>query len=200
MSDYAMSPPQGPAASMPGPPRTSGAAVASLVLGILGCIPFVTSLLALILSVVGLRATRYPGVGGRGMAIAGLVLGILGLVGWAVGFGGVYTLFMVSKPAHEEATAFTKDLAEGRIEAAHARCTEDISLDDLRRLAESFKPLGALEDLTRMAVEAKAMAGTGSDTTWELTCLGTFRNQKRTVSYVMVKVGDSFRVAGVQLR
>jgi uncharacterized membrane protein YvbJ len=57
--------------------RTSGMAIAALILGILGI-----SLLAVIFGGIAMSQTsKDPNLKGRGMAIAGLVLGILGLVG-----------------------------------------------------------------------------------------------------------------------
>jgi hypothetical protein len=64
---------------MPTPVRTSGAAIASLVLALLW-ICGVGSLAAVILGIVGLSATKAGAMKGRGMAIAGLVLGALGLI------------------------------------------------------------------------------------------------------------------------
>lgn len=65
---------------------TSGMAVASLVLGILGivlsCIFFIggpIALLATIFGAVGMKATSEGEREGRGMAVAGLVMGIVGL-------------------------------------------------------------------------------------------------------------------------
>ena len=57
--------------------QTSGSAVASLICGILGCVPLITGLLAVILGVMGLRATKNPKYTGRGMAVAGLILGLI---------------------------------------------------------------------------------------------------------------------------
>ncbi len=63
-------------------PRTSGAAIASLVLGILGlfAIPLITSLGAIFL---GRRAQREiaesPGLSGEGLAKAGVILGWIGV-------------------------------------------------------------------------------------------------------------------------
>jgi hypothetical protein len=62
------------------PPQTSGLAVASLVLGILGvvssCCSFgIFSILAIIFGHVGLVETRRGAKAGQGMAVAGLVLG-----------------------------------------------------------------------------------------------------------------------------
>jgi prepilin-type processing-associated H-X9-DG protein/predicted Zn finger-like uncharacterized protein len=62
-----------------GPPKPSGLAIASLVLGLFICLP-IASLLAIIFGIVALSKTRDPRIGGKGLAIAGLVLGIIGLV------------------------------------------------------------------------------------------------------------------------
>jgi predicted Zn finger-like uncharacterized protein/prepilin-type processing-associated H-X9-DG protein len=59
--------------------KTSGMAIASLVCGILFCLPF-CGLLAIIFGIIGINQTK-PGMArGRGMAIAGTILGGLGMV------------------------------------------------------------------------------------------------------------------------
>lgn len=64
-------------------PRTSGAAIASLVLGVVGlfAIPLITSVAAIFL---GRRAQREiaenPGLSGEGLAKAGVILGWIGVV------------------------------------------------------------------------------------------------------------------------
>jgi len=56
--------------------RTSGLAIASLVLGILGI-----SILAIIFGGIAISQTgKNPNLSGRGMAIAGFILGIVGIV------------------------------------------------------------------------------------------------------------------------
>ncbi len=82
--------PQGPGAwGHPGagygvhqPTRTNGLAVAALVMGILGWIPFVPAILAIVFGAVSQGQIRRSGGAetGRGMAIAGIVLGIAWLV------------------------------------------------------------------------------------------------------------------------
>ncbi len=63
-----------------GPPQgTSGVAIASLVCGILFCIP-VTALAALVCGIVGINQTGPGRKRGRGLAIAGTVLGGVGLL------------------------------------------------------------------------------------------------------------------------
>jgi uncharacterized membrane protein YvbJ len=69
--------PAAPAPRAVGEKRTSGMAIASLILGILGI-----SLLAIIFGGIGISQTgKDPNLKGRGMAVAGLVLGILGFIG-----------------------------------------------------------------------------------------------------------------------
>ena len=63
-------------------PATSGAAVASLVFGLLGlflgCCTFgVPSVLAVLLGHIAMRETKNGQRGGQGMAVAGLILGYL---------------------------------------------------------------------------------------------------------------------------
>lgn len=58
-------------------PKTSGIAVASLVMGIASfLLPVILSIPAIICGAIGMSKTKDPRVGGRGLAIAGLVLGI----------------------------------------------------------------------------------------------------------------------------
>ena len=58
--------------------RTSGLAVASLVLGILGFFTGITSVLAIIFGGIAMgQIGKDPSLDGKGMAIAGLVMGIV---------------------------------------------------------------------------------------------------------------------------
>lgn len=72
------------------PPRSNIPAIISLVCGILGCVPFVTSAVAVILGLIGLSSAKKPNGSGKGMAIAGLTLGIIGVLGWTGFVGSVY--------------------------------------------------------------------------------------------------------------
>ncbi len=67
-----------------GPEKSSGLAIASMVLGIVSlvlscCVPYVPVVLALLAVVLG-GVSLSKKQGGKGMAIAGLVCGIIGLV------------------------------------------------------------------------------------------------------------------------
>ena len=74
-------------------PRTSGAAVASVLFGAFGCLPISVGLVGLALGGVpavaagcfALAAVRPP-VRGRGLAAVGVALGLASMVGWSVHF------------------------------------------------------------------------------------------------------------------
>lgn len=79
---------RGPFPSYSRETKTSGKAVASLVLAILGLFifPIILSLVAIILGWAALRDIgRQPATKGRGLAIAGIVIGALGLIIGIVG-------------------------------------------------------------------------------------------------------------------
>jgi hypothetical protein len=64
-------------------PKTSGLAIASLILGIIGpCSLGLLSIVGLILGIVGLKKIKASGgaVGGRGLAIAGILVSIITLI------------------------------------------------------------------------------------------------------------------------
>jgi hypothetical protein len=132
--------------------QTSGAAVASLICGILGCVPLITGLLAVILGIVGLRTTKDPRYTGRGMAIAGLVLGILSLVVWGAIGGGTFwggrALYKYTAAEREVARQFAADLAAGNIDAAQARCTSQVKREELVNASNKMKGWGTLKDTT----------------------------------------------------
>src|SRR5512132_3481900 len=92
----------------PNPPapqnaRTSGLAIAALVLGILGCIPLL-GLVGLILGSVALVTIPSNGaVKGRGMAIAGIVVAVV----WFLVFG-IGLAIAIPAVARQEAIAKQK--------------------------------------------------------------------------------------------
>ena len=103
-----------------GPPTrtTSGAAIASLILGILGFCGGLTSLPAVICGHLGLaRIKRSNGtMGGGGMAVAGLILGYLALAGTAA-FWGLAFLGSSRAEAREEASATLFPVSERAVPA-----------------------------------------------------------------------------------
>ncbi|MBX6314922.1 MAG: DUF4190 domain-containing protein [Isosphaeraceae bacterium] len=129
-------------------------AIASLICGLLGCIPIITGLLAVIFGIVGLRKTRDPYVSGKGMAIAGLVLGLVSLIGWGLFGVGLVAIwpqfqagFRLGTGMPTAAEPFLRDLANDDIDAALARCIKGMDRAQLVAAAEELRPLGKLREV-----------------------------------------------------
>jgi uncharacterized membrane protein YvbJ len=75
--------------------KTSGMAIASLIMGIMGL-----SVLAIIFGAIGIGQVNksHGAVKGKGMAVAGIILGILGFVVTIIIFG--FSLFWVNDISH----------------------------------------------------------------------------------------------------
>jgi hypothetical protein len=105
MSD-APPPPGHPAAPEPpaapaGGGKTNGLAIASLVLGILSCIPG-ANIAAVVCGHMALGRIKQSGEGGKPLAIIGLVLGYVSILAWIILLltGGL--AFLVGTSASEE--------------------------------------------------------------------------------------------------
>jgi hypothetical protein len=72
-----------------GKPKTSGLAIASLVCGLIGCIPF-AQILAVIFGFLGLKKIKAGLASGKGLAITGIILGVLGIIAYGAVGGAVY--------------------------------------------------------------------------------------------------------------
>ena len=178
--------------------RGNGAAVTSLIMGIVFCVPFLTSFLAIVFGLVGWRKTRDPQVGGKGMAIAGLLLGLVGLLAWsgifAAGGYGLYALYKYGEPARNASRQFAIDLSAGNIDAAKAQTTGRIKREDLVNAADSLKGLGTVQDTTLIPSVYRNLNGV---TTIDVGGAANFAN-KKSIPYVvhLVKEGDTFKVDG----
>ena len=138
-----------PAAADPAPvpSKTNAAAVASLVCGLLACVPFLTGLAAIVLGVLGIKKARDPRAGGKGLAVAGLILGVLSLGGWTLFGGGVYRIVKGTSAERELAKQFINDVAAGNAEAALAQTDGSIARDDIQGLTQTVQSWGALNEL-----------------------------------------------------
>ena len=172
--------------------RSNGAAIASLVLGLLGCVPLITGVFAVVLGIVGIRKTRDPQVGGKGMAIAGLILGVLSIGLWGVFGGAMYLAYAKSKPARAVARSFAADLSAGNVDAAQARCTADVSREELEATAAQMQGWGAFQDTTMPVFNYAVDNGV---TTCDLAGVAQFANgTQQPFAVELVKVGDVFKV------
>jgi hypothetical protein len=133
-------------------PRGNGAAVASLIFGILGCIPEVTGLLAIILAVIALRRTRNPNVGGKGLAAAGLTLGILSVVAWSIGLTLAGIGWSNSGPARAAARQYLADYSHHDIRAILSESTHTMRQSQVEQLDDHLRALGNLQDVSFVGI------------------------------------------------
>ena len=160
-------------------------------MGVLGCVPFVTGLLAVVLAVVGMRKTRNPAVRGRGLAIAGLVLGLVSLAGWGALAGGLGIGYVRSNPARPVFRQFVADLAAGNVAAAHASCTGNVTRPELATACAGIKPWGALQDVT---VERFHFGVYGTGETAQFNGVATFANTRARFWCRMNKRAGAWKV------
>ena len=140
-------PPQGfgPQGFFPPPTRISAAAVASLICGLLLCVPLLTGLIAVLTGIVGISVTRNPAVRGRGMAVAGLILGFISLAGWGAAGSGAYAMYKKSAPDRAFAQQYIADLVAGKIDPCLRNSTGNISQQQLQDDYKQSQAWGTLQ-------------------------------------------------------
>ena len=143
--------------------RTSAAAVASLIFGILGCL-IITGIIAIITGFIGLGATKNPNVKGRGMAIAGIILGLIGTLGGGAclvaGGGAAIWGYKQIAPAIETTNGFTKAIAQGDAAAAMQFVdSSSVSQAEVENMITQLKSLGQPSDFAPTKMDANADSG-----------------------------------------
>jgi Domain of unknown function (DUF4190) len=176
---------------LPGRRHTSGAAVASLIFGIIGCIPYLTGILAIVFGVMGIRRTRDPMSGGRGLAIAGLILGIISIVGWTCCGGLMAFSYEESKPAGVIATKFVMDLCAGNISAAVAN-SQGFTAAQLQTLHDQLaKSMGAYQSISLTSFNMSWMNGVEVMRLGGTCMLG---NNAHPCTFSLVKMNGTYKV------
>ena len=177
-----------------GPPpakQTNGPAIGSLVSGVLGCIPLVAGLLAIILGVIGIRKTRDPNVGGKGMAIAGLILGIVSLLFWGIfavaGGAGLLIVSKATAPGRDAAKAWMTAVSSGDLKTAAAKSVSNFPEEDLQTLHEHLKGAGTFTDMTSSNIQL-------NNGVLSLEGVATFSGGQRSYEIVVVQEGGVWKV------
>ena len=107
----------------------------------------------------GIRDTRTPGVGGRGMAVAGLVLGIINLLAWPSIGGMLAWTWHYTAPERMVGRQFITDLSAGNVDAA-AKNTNNIPTDQLQKTADQLKAWGTPQITLVLPIRLQDMNGT----------------------------------------
>lgn len=171
-------------------PRTNGAAVASLVLGILGCVPIITGLLAMVLGIIGIRKTRDPAVGGKGLAIAGLILGIISVVGWSACVGLFGDAYLESKPAGMVAKQFLQAVSAGDSNGALADSI-GFAARDIQKQSGGLAAYGPLRSVHINSFNLSIFNG---QTTMHLGGSATFDKGIKSCTFELEKTGGVYKV------
>jgi hypothetical protein len=187
-------PPQSPLEYEAGfrPGRGNGAAIASLVLGILGCVPVLTGVLAIALGIIGLRKTRDPAVTGKGMAIAGLTLGIVSLLGWATCGGLLGYGYVESRPADAVAKQFLQDVDAGNINAATANSIGITAAQLLTNNQQMKQQFGDLKTINLTSFNFSA--GISGQSVMHIGGTATYTKGQKNCTFDLVKVGGIYKV------
>jgi Domain of unknown function (DUF4190) len=201
MQPPVMQPPPGQY-GMPGmgpPPKTSVAAICSLVCGILGCIPFITSIAAVILGFVGISVTGNPQrTTGRGLAIAGLILGLLGIAGWTLGGGMMIWGYGKAKQlSTAQAKPFIEAVSAGDYTKAANYST--MSEEEMKTLHDQIAGWGTLSDMNMTGFNAQKNAGVPGQMT--ITGHATFATAgQKDFEIDMNAQQGKFKVTGVEFK
>ncbi|MDB5349604.1 MAG: hypothetical protein JWN86_851 [Planctomycetota bacterium] len=187
------------------PPPASGISIASLVCGVCFCVPLVTSLLAVIFGFIGIRKTRDPEVGGRGLAIAGLVMGVIGLSLWLVVISFFYilqqTISVQITEAQSVAHQFVQDLSEGKVDAAVAHAVPELDRKELVKASTSMKAWGPFNEIVLEQQPTPLMENNmKSMFDWELRGRAIFNRAEKPVRIRLLKDGSTYRIEKFEIK
>ena len=127
--------------------RLSKSSLLSLICGILGCVPFVTGILAVLLGIVGFVRTSNPLKKGRWMAVVGILLGVMSIGGWTLFGGGIWAIFKATEGPRVATHNLIKELAENDMAEAKTFAPR-ISDVQLEAVGEYVRKQGKFIDTT----------------------------------------------------
>lgn len=187
--------PVGPGTPLPYKPRTNAWALTSLISGVLGCVPFVTGIVAVIAGIVGLKKANDPRYGGRGLAIGGLVLGLLSVLFWTF-FGSVFVgIFTATGEPRRLAQDFVKMTSEGATDAALTHAAQNIDRPQLASLARRMEGWGQFEDLTSYSSSINAQGGM---TVCELKGTAYFTGGDHPFEMTLIKQDGTWKISALE--
>lgn len=206
MTQNPMYPPQppvipgAPGYGYPVPQQGNGLAIAGLIFGILGfCVLFVGGIVGVILGFIGLRKTRDPQVGGRGLAIAAITVSCISLVtsiviSASIAFGGV-AFFNGTKQVRATARSFVQDVAASNVASAQNNADATLTAEDIATLGTSLHSHGTFTDMTSTSFNFNDVNG---NRTCHLTGIATFSGGTSMYDIDLTKVGNQWKVSSAR--
>jgi hypothetical protein len=177
------------------PSRISKSALFSLIFGILGCIPFVTSILAIVLGIIGFFAAGKPGMRGRWMAVVGILLAVISIGLWStVGIALVWraggaVVTVVTAPGHG-VRDFIRAVDSGDEAGARNLCVMNEA--DFTAARTLIKAQGGFVDSTFNEVDLTNDEGHVSGS-------GEFKGGTRQISGDVVKIDGKWKVKSLTI-
>jgi Domain of unknown function (DUF4190) len=177
------------------PPPVSGRAIASLVFGVMFCVPLVPSLLAMLLGAAGLRETRRGARSGRRLAMTGLILGVVGVAGWLL-VGSVTYLWLQIYVTEQQravvvAEGFLRDLSDNKVDDALARALPGTPREPLAAVAKVMQDWGRFDSLP---AEHQLQLVKPRTWRWEFEGRAVFARADREVYIRLIQDGTTYRV------
>ena len=182
--------------SVGGRPPVSGKAIISLVFAVMFCIPMIPSLLAAIFGIASLREIRRGYRSGRGYGLAGMILGILGVGGWLLLGASIYVVAHETNGAKEVATAFLRDLSEGKLDDALARTVEGTPKEPLMA---SVKAMGDWGKFDTLSVNLRSIEARKEGLRVEFDGIASFARSDQDVNIRLGFDGATYRVEQFQI-
>jgi hypothetical protein len=179
------------------PTRLSKSALFSFIFGILGCIPFITGILAFILGVVGFFATGKPGIRGRWMAVVGIILAVISIGAWSTlglgvvaGWAGINSAFTAFTAPGHGARDFIRAVDSG--DDTTAKDLTVMNDEDFAAAKAMIKAKGGFVDSTFNQVNI-----TNNDA--HVSGTGEFKTGNRTITADVVKIDEKWKVKSLSI-
>lgn len=165
---------------------TSKLAVASMVVSLVMCCPFVTSITGLVMSLFALSAVKKNNLRGRGFALAGLWVGLAGVVLWMV-FGGVGLSIYLNGRQISQSTAvpFFEAVMAGDDAKAMSLAASNLTQPELAKVRDhATSNYGNYISLVMLGVNINTNAGV---TVYRITYIGQFSRGTANVVITLTK-------------
>jgi hypothetical protein len=175
-------------------------AVAGLVCAIGGfCLWFLGGILGIIFGLIGLRKSKDPQVGGRGLAISAIVIGVLSILGSGLfsylTYRGVHAAIAGTKPERDTARRFVVDLSQNDITAAESEVTSDLTPADLQAIGQKLHAKGGFVDMTSSSINLEDVNGA---VTCHLHGVANFSSGNQDYDLTLVHSGTTWKVSKAQ--